>query len=167
MRSEQDPPVLRAWFQGGPDDRSSIEVTCPYGEPGDRLWVRESWAYGVHAMAAAHDEDGPFVYAADGTTQGRLCYRWRPSIHMPRAASRLTLELTKVRVEQLQDISVADAIAEGAQPLPPDPACSQVCPEDYVAGYRAIWEQINGRGSWDANPWVWALSFRVIQGAAL
>ena len=95
-------------------------LPCPYGEPGTHLWVRETWAYGVHAMAAERDEDGPFVYAADGTTQGRLCDRWRPSIHMPRATSRITLEVTGVRVERLQDISEADAMAEGcnARPFP-------------------------------------------------
>ena len=114
-----------ASYSGGrfPEDQARRIIAsqfCKYGKPGDRLWVREAWAYGVHAMAAARDEDGPFVYAADGTTQGRLCDRWRPSIHMPRHASRLLLEIVGVRVERLQDISEADAIAEGckAEPFP-------------------------------------------------
>jgi hypothetical protein len=135
---------------------------CPYGAPGDRLWVRETWAYHLHAQASSREADGPFVFAADGkpALHVRLCEHWRPSIHMPRTASRITLEVTGVRVERLQSISVRDAIAEGATPLPPDPVCAQVCPEDYVAGYRSLWESINGTGSWDANPWVWVVEFR-------
>lgn len=84
---------------------------CQYGQPGDRLWVRETWAYHVQAVGAVCDEDGPFVYRADPMAeQHRLCDRWRPSIHMPRAASRITLEVTAVRVERLQDISPDDCI---------------------------------------------------------
>lgn len=90
-----------------------IERACPYGKPGDRLWVRETWAFGIHALAAMRDEDGPFVYAADGTTHGRLCERWRPSIHMPRHACRLVLEIVGVRVERLQAISEADHAPKG------------------------------------------------------
>jgi hypothetical protein len=93
-----------------------------YGLPGDRLWVRETWAHHVHAQAALSDDDGPWVYAADGemALRSRLGDRWRPSIFMPRCASRITLEVKDTRVERLQDISEADAIAEGckAQPFP-------------------------------------------------
>ena len=131
---------------------------CPYGQPGDRLWVRETWAHGVQAMAAASDEDGPFVYAADGSTQGRLGERWRPSIHMPRWASRITLEITGVRVERLQDISEADAIAEG------------VTNSLHLTGGRFarenfahLWWTINGDGNWEANPWVWVMQFKRLE----
>jgi hypothetical protein len=139
-------------------------LPCPYGQAGDQLWVRETWAYGIHALAAARDEDGPFVYAADShSTQGRLCDRWRPSIHMLRAASRITLEVTEVRVERLQDISGADCQAEGIESYalngkpPIKGAGSLHLPATY---YRYLWESINGPGSWDANPWVWAVSFK-------
>ncbi len=131
---------------------------CPYGQPGDRLWVRETWAYGIHAMASKRDEDGPFVYKADGTTQGRLCERWRPSIHMPRSASRITLEITGVRVERLQACNEVDAIAEGA----PWAACGSPQEGSHKAGFAQLWESINGAGSWPANPWVWAVEFRPI-----
>lgn len=95
---------------------------CPYGYPGDRLWVRETWAYHLHAQSAARDEDGPFVYAADGPSalQVRLATKWTPGIHMFRWASRITLEITEVRVERLQDISEADAKAEGCERLSDD-----------------------------------------------
>ena len=141
---------------GGPSD----VIRCPYGQPGDRLWVRETWAYGIHALAAKRDENGPFVYAADGTTQGRLCDRWRPSIHMPRWASRITLEVTSVRVERLQDIDLADALAEGISDtgaLILDSAGNEQ--GGPIAEYAVLWEQINGSGSWAANPWVWAIEF--------
>ena len=134
-------------------------IRCPYGKPGDRLWVRETWAYGVHAIAAERDEDGPFVYRADGTDQGRLCARWRPSIHMPRSASRILLEITAVRVERLKDITWSDAAKEGIHV--PRRARDRVDPEiGCVAQFRMLWEQINGSGSWDTNPWVWVVEFK-------
>jgi hypothetical protein len=145
------------------------ERLCPYGQPGDRLWVRETWAYGTHALSASRDEDGPFVYAADAIlfgAQGRLCDRWRPSIHMPRWASRITLEVTGVRVERLQDISVADAIAEGVVECNQNLRGLEPCMEWRYA-YEDLWGQINGQGSWDANPWVWVVSFNVRGNAHL
>jgi hypothetical protein len=149
-----------------------IADKSPYGQPGDQLWVRETWAYGTHALASKdHEREGPWVYAADGDTalQGRLCDRWRPSIHMFQSASRITLEITSVRVERLQDISEADAKAEGLiryreKGIAPD-LYSNGATEGFifpVDAYSALWEQINGPGSWDANPWVWVVSFRAI-----
>lgn len=140
---------------------------CPYGQPGDRLWVRETWA--------RDSEDGALFYRADvgrsgdaddwerNRLDGAPNYRWRPSIHMPRAASRITLEITGVRVERLQDISEADARAEGSPPSHPSiDAISQefgFC--DFPRSwYAQLWDQINGAGSWNANPWVWVVEFR-------
>jgi len=144
-------------------------VACPYGVPGDQLWVRETWAHHVQAQSAERDEDGPFVYAADGpqALQARLASKWTPGIHMFRWASRITLEITAVRVERLQDISEADALAEGVTPKW-EPGCSGRLMEAIggfsfrpaASAYADLWEQINGAGSWDANPWVWALSFK-------
>lgn len=142
------------WIVSGHGEAGDTGLHCPYGQPGDRLWVRETWAYGIHALAAKSDADGPFVYAADQTTQGRLCDRWRPSIHMPRTASRIALEITGVRVERLRDISETDALAEGVtvedqhkrgycagQSLPPA-----------VRAFRELWDSINGPGSWGGEP---------------
>lgn len=145
-----------------------IDRACPYGQTGDRLWVRETWAYGIHALAADKDEDGPFVYAADGTTQGRLCERWRPSIHMPRWASRILLEIVSVRVERLQSISEADAEAEGCAAEPCDhkrQSCEDVgcCGPTAVGAYRYLWDSINGAGSWASNPWVWVVEFKRVE----
>lgn len=149
------------------------ERLCPYGQPGDRLWVRETWAFGIHALAAARDEDGPFVYAADPMAQQqRLCDRWRPSIHMPRWASRITLEITSVRVEQLQDISIEDAKAEGVwthESVVSD--CMNHFGIDALAvnprrAFQMLWDQINGPSSWSVNPWVWVVEFKRVEGGA-
>ena len=139
------------------DTAETSLLTCPHGEPGDQLWVRETWAEGIHQMA---DVDH-WAYAADHFgVQQRLGERWKPSIHMPRAASRITLEITEVRVERLGDISEADAWAEGIDQAE---VLSMGCTYGAsVAAYSALWERINGPGSWDLNPWVWALDFRRI-----
>lgn len=122
-------------------------ILCPYGQPGDRLWVRET-----HAI------EGSIVryHATDNVNELR---RKRPSIHMPRWASRLTLEITRVRVERLQACNEVDAIAEGA----PWAACGSPQEGSRKAGFAALWESINGPGSWDANPWVWVVEFKRVQ----
>lgn len=149
-------------------------AACPYGQPGDRLWVRESFKH----IASGSIKNGRgeirygVAYKADRSVS------WKPSIHMPRYASRITLEVADVRVERLQDISDADAEAEGLFKVEIDPGYwpkyganpftwaeavehQAECFEDPRLAYRALWEQINGAGSWDANPWVWVISFRL------
>ena len=126
---------------------------CPYGQLGDRLWVRETWLR--HSVNVPND----YLYRADHPDDGTIGPAhggWKPSIHMPRWASRITLEITDVRVERLQDISARDAWAEGITPSPD---------VDPYHEYRDLWESINGPGSWDANPWVWAVSFKRIDAA--
>jgi hypothetical protein len=143
-------------------------IHCPYGQPGDQLWVRETWAFHLNAMASSSEAAGPWVYAADGdqALQWRLCERWRPSIHMPRRASRLTLNITEVRVQRLQDISEADARAEGVGFDPCEggaffvPGISGCASDSAVDSFRRLWQHINGSGSWDATLWVWAITFR-------
>jgi hypothetical protein len=169
---------LRAWDlneaflllgDSDPLTLSEVEARCPYGVPGDRLYVRESWRHtAFHDMAAAVDEShvGPcYEYAADfpETTKG-----WKPSIHLPRRGSRILLEVTGVRVEQLNDISEADAKAEGVTIQEVD---GMGCYVDYELGdgtwcnsargsFSTLWDSINGeRAPWSANPWVWVVSF--------
>lgn len=149
-------------FAAYTDGRKAKEFRCPYGQPGDRLWVREAWA----PLPMQHQTRHPAIYRASGEYQPDNG-RWRPSIHMPRWACRLVPEIVSVRVERLQDISEADARAEGVDdrmilnavqqtpnPLPPSP---------YVGGFRWLWESINGAESWAANPWVWVVEFRRVQ----
>jgi hypothetical protein len=161
----------------------------PHGAPGDRLWVREChYLHGIWSVRKDDDgkrrwtfhpnqdmgvqftEPSGFIKGRSTTVAG--WYR-RPSIHMPRWASRITLEVTRVRVERLQDISEADAIAEGTTPIP-DPcdhvrlSCSDIgCsgPKPYTVGFRSLWESINGTGSWSANHLVWVVEFKRVEAA--
>jgi hypothetical protein len=169
---------------------------CPYGLPGDRLWVREAWrtadtldsmsptAIGDAAISAGYKVPwAPLQFEADGVRNGAWAGfgpgngvvvgpgRLRAGMHMPRWASRITLEVTDVRVERLQDISEADAIAEGIENDPRlDPAGTchwRVYGAAQSTGtnlpersYESLWTSINGPGSWDLNPWVWVVSFR-------
>jgi len=133
---------------------------CPYGVPGDQLWVRETFA--PHSIG-----DGGIAYRADGPEWDDECgIEWRPSIFMPRLASRITLEIEAVRVERLIEISEEDAMADGVVYrdscwfATDDP---KGLPWMTASGaYRELWESINGPGSWDANPWVWVIQFRRI-----
>jgi hypothetical protein len=128
---------------------------CQYGRPGDRLWVRETWS----------QPGGRLHYRADEVDHGEV-HVWVPSIHMPRRYSRLSLEITEVRVQRLQEISEADARAEGApvgEKLPGtvngEPA--EVMALDPRLAFLWLWDSINGkRAPWSSNPWVWALTFK-------
>jgi len=129
------------------------QLRCPYGQTGDRLWVRETFAPLTKG----------FAYAADPVWNEPPGGRWMPSIHMPRIASRIDLEITAVRVERLNDISEADARAEGAPPS--HPSIDRISREYGFADfprswYGQLWDQINGAGSWAANPWVWCIEFK-------
>lgn len=167
-----------------PEHAADAVACCPYGQPGDRLWVRETWQGPLlkefeidadadwHLPSHIHQYQNPAhcVYAADGGPAPEytdlddvMRNDWRPSIHMFRWASRITLEITSVRVERLQDISEADARAEGAPPS--HPSINRVSREfgfkDFPRSwYAQLWDEINGPDSWAANPWVWVISFK-------
>lgn len=174
--SKNNPTCESMAIENGPDYPDSDEdvVRCPYGAVGDRLWVRENWcvgskwnatrpgalpARGLTVMFQAGgsmggNERGKYLPdetypAADDLPEwaGKL----RPSIYLPRWASRITLTITEIRVQQLQEISTEDAIAEGW------PIGGGVP----IFWYRNLWEQLNGFGSWAKNPWCWALTFTV------
>ena len=135
---------------------------CPYGQPGDRLWVREAHTFCPRLPSMrkwSHTpEEARVVYGADDVwlsgPYGPHKPKMRPSIHMPRWASRITLEITGVRVERLQGISRGDAMSEGC------PFRNMAQGDDPRAWYAELWDQINGPGAWDANPWVWVIGFK-------
>ncbi len=161
------------------DDHTVHRVRCPYGEIGDRLWVRESHWFDIR------EPDGLVIYA-DGKTHRYKCdgaerpceagitpeylrrhefWRQRPSIFMPRWASRITLEITEVRVERLQSMSVADARAEGITEY--GEGFSKEGDDVWrnrssVENYASLWDSLNAKRGygWDANPWVWVLEFK-------
>jgi hypothetical protein len=168
--------------------RTGDSLVCPHGQPGDRLWVRETHevnriGYEEGPNAPARHYAGVKYRADDGRAEftiSQSLYRdldskescgWRPSIHMPRWASRITLEVTGVRMERVQDISHDDALAEGVQDfastLDDQPHPSGESPEQASKRlqwpqrqFRTLWESINGAESWDINPWVWVVEFR-------
>ncbi len=158
---------------------------CRYGEVGDRIWVKEThWRWGKwmknglnakgkprwRFRAFNHDFGVRFTAPAPPPKRGKLGWHKRPSIFMPRLASRILLEIVKVRAERLQDISEKDAIAEGA-PKPtgsighyPAPwATGKPGPITYVQTYEKLWKSINGVASWDANDFVWVIEFKRIK----
>jgi hypothetical protein len=168
---------------------------CPYGKPGDRLWVRETWGvinrdFDEHGNMVDWKPDRPasairemrfgqgyhsghVIYRADGEALwvgyddggGDNLSAWKPSIHMPRIATRILLEIPDVRVERLEEITGDQAEAEGV-----DAAMCQLylesspsrfeCKEAVIHGFAGLWESINGAGAWDANPWVWVVEFK-------
>lgn len=158
-------------------------MLCPYGAKGDRLWVREAFRLtgdnaGEHY---AGDSLGGVIYCATNP-DGIADFEggWKPSIHMPRLASRITLEIESIRVERLLDITEEDAIAEGIEGEPgcwrsyeiihegphkgrPNPH-SIIPNRSSITSFRELWQSINGLQSWAANPWVWVVAFKRLEG---
>ncbi len=181
------------------DEEGNVLFPCPYGQPGDRLWVRETFycddsTYPDGEPITCHwrEVDGQRVaipleeqraemlenmyYRADGEPDWEGAdgpTPWRPSIHMPRWASRITLEVAGVRVERLQDISEADARAESMHEFKLSPGSvfgydrkgtpGPMMRETARAAFAALWELLNGAGSWDANSWVWVIEFKRLE----
>ncbi|OAZ19676.1 hypothetical protein AYK88_22920 [Klebsiella aerogenes] len=155
------------------------EHCCPFGAVGDRIWVRETWArYNIDQNS--HDLAYRATTPADWPEEGR----WRPSIHMPRWASRILLEITNVRIERLNAISPEDAESEGLEctnftgfgdepglPSYPEPdvyfdPLKKQWKEYPPEAFAGLWESIYGEGSWKANPWVWVIEFKRVEGGA-
>jgi hypothetical protein len=137
--------------------------TCPYGQPGDRLWVREGHYF---TNVRGCEREGQVIYAADHPDAKRppmgVGHPWRPPIHLPRWACRLVLEIVAVRVERLQDISASDCYAEGCERPKDVRVGSDVCERDNARGwYRDLWDRLNTKTApWASNPWVWVVEFR-------
>lgn len=146
-----------------------VDLDCPYGQPGDRLWVRETWTHDapdIETARAAYEDAllggmtyGPYYRATECAPD---TLTWRPSIHMPRWASRITLEVMSVRVERLQEISEADAHAEGATWADNRPGHDY--PKTKREAFSALWDSINGKSHpWSSNPWVWRVEFKRVE----
>lgn len=135
-------------------------VDCPYGQPGDLLWVRETMHEDCHGSVSMAS------YSADNAMTSIPWWyskKSMPSIHMQRRASRLTLLITGIRVERLQEISEEDALAEGVDGEEQAAAIGAEWYEKPRRAFRRLWESINGPDSWNANPWVWVIQFEVIR----
>lgn len=153
------PSANRNWREVRPSDGdprvwlfrwecATYHIRCPYGAPGDRLWVRETF---IHEAST--------LYRADCDYDETRCAGWSPAIVMPRHLSRITLEITDIRVQRLQDISEEDALAEGVTTRTEENVRKWGYDQSPRMAFADLWESINGPGSWDANPLVWAISF--------
>ncbi len=151
---------------------TDIDIICPYGHTGDILWVRETFGYSRDGKL--HFKSNVCSPEFDKPAQG-----WKPSIHMPKAAARIWLQITEIRVERLRDVTEEDAIAEGIKKTYPDLGfdcylCRQkghnsfnnICNDggynSAILSFKSLWSSINGEESFDANPWVWVISFKVL-----
>ena len=168
------------------NSQSYYREWCPLGIVGDRIWVRETYQgplFDYEQMEAYLEDGSKFekpefcVYKADGKpapeffdADDNLHCRWCPSIHMPRWASRITLEITGVRVERLNDISDEDAKAEGVPKSHKFPDTYLTPKGDFAdadIAFQRLWESIHGEENWQANPWVWVIEFKRIEGGAI
>jgi hypothetical protein len=165
---------------GGKSSKIALATHCPYGQPGMTLWVRETWASHFHMDDTKPSEFSigaqmlPVWYrATDDNSTWRERGKWRPSIFMPRWATRITLQVTGVRVERVQDISEADAVAEGIERKGEIWKCCEYAgahcygTNDPTVSFSKLWDSINGARpgcAWSDNPWVWVVEFEVTHG---
>ena len=185
MANAFDPPRGKEDVSAGYPLFEDVEGTwhksvdcCPFGQVGDRLWVRETWAHDAPSLEECRSrfEDlfpsslpyGPY-FRADSIHEN-TGLRWRPSIHMPRWASRITLEITGIRVERVQDISEYDAIADGGlESMIEDhiwyiPGTDPKTTRDPIYAFEHIWNSCYSARAlgWDVNPWVWVVEFKKV-----
>jgi hypothetical protein len=154
------------------DMATGRDIRCPYGAEGDRLWVRETWTHDAESLEACRlafdccsvPGYGPYYLATEVSPD---TLKWKPSIFMPRWASRITLEVTDVRVQRLQEISDSDSEAEGVRPIDAAIVFNDRGGHDRKlsgtarGAFACLWDSINGkRAAWASNPWVWAITFR-------
>jgi len=170
-------------YQDNNGDFHSVIERCPYGKVGDHLWVRETVFFETFHQQS--DEElkrdgfnpniGVWVYRADNHDYPTITANWTSPMFMPRKASRITLEVTNIRIERVQDITENDAIAEGIEyigdffnsPCWKDYGSSPnvVFPDDPIGSYRSLWDSLNSKRGYpfESNPWVWVIDFKVIK----
>lgn len=178
---EPGPEIFGAWWRDG-----EIGCKCPYGQPGDLLWVKESWSrdfsrhypyedvwYRADGERASEFEERDGVRGIWSPEHNELVpFRWRSGRFMPRRASRILLEITGICIERLQDITDDQAVAEGVRQMS-DGSCCYVGREGpgklvtpWLTAKEAFadqWDDVNGRGSWESNPWVWCVEFKRVR----
>lgn len=181
------PWVAEFQYHDSPCWEITDNYKCPYGEPGDVLWVRETWTKGCEWDGTGAQPPLRYYYRANNDWKGLDWWHektdtisdspsWKPSIHMPKAAARIWLEITDIRVVRLQDITEEDAIAEGIEGMEVAEDGHLVMKwRDYtstdgwyynlVESFKSLWFSINGPDSWANNPWLWVVSFKVLSTA--
>jgi hypothetical protein len=153
--------IGRAIFENM-DTKESVYLKCPYGQFGDHLWVRETWA----VYPGLQTQQPTLFYKENGDDCAYMDMRnlkWKPSIFMPRWAARLHLEIKKVSVGLLKDISINDCLAEGMTPLRQMYIFgmnSEMIKRSYQLSYSMIWDSLYKNNSWDSNPYIWVIEFK-------
>lgn len=165
-----------ALFKNSKKQESNV-ISCPYGAPGDLLWVRESWQHTKVLNIHPSDDQYGYVYRADDQPWDDYeGWRWKPSIHMPKDAARIWIKNNGVRIQRLHDITEQESIAEGVKYNENGIGSGRyrgytnyLYPEDDLHfvdlakfSFVSLWESIHGAGSWHQNPWLWVVSFEVL-----
>jgi len=172
-RRQSDQQITQIVSLGWNEENVEKDISCPYGEIGDILWVRETFTYGSEMDENGEFNNNRYWYRADedwkqlewvrnrDEDNEMVCAepKWKPSIFMPRIASRITLQITNIKVERLQDISEADAVKEGID-LSKTSGDWEHTP---VQEFEKVWTKINGEESWNKNPFIWAIEFKRIK----
>ena len=153
--------LYQSW-EGEEDFFKRLVEQCPYGQVGDRLWVRETWAYQEIEMGSYSDRK--VIYKSDNPNEMER-ENWKPSIHMFRKDSRITLEITEVRVERVQEIDSWDCIHEGIHQKYHSPVYNIITDKPnkrLITDFHNLWDSLNAKRGygWEVNPWVWVISFK-------
>lgn len=168
-----------------PNLQHYVDTDCPFGQIGDRLWVRETFCMGVIEEHDASEPGDRYLYVDDSDYGDGKQYpiykqwvlgegidfdevKWKPSIHMPRSASRILLEITAIRVERLKDISESDAVAEGGPKSHPsiDRVSRSLGFKNWSCSHFAQTWDWDNTVKWEVNPWVWVVEFKIVSGGA-
>jgi hypothetical protein len=167
--SKTDPAYYGVFFKHKIYPNKTGLIKSQYGKPGDLLWVRETWAHTKQLNINFEDESYGYVYKSDDQIwESYEEWKWKPSIHMPKDAARIWLMIEDIRVERVQEISEKDAILEGIEKveLHSQPKWKRYdegfCTMYPTISFKSLWHSINGEESWNANPWVWVIQFRVL-----
>ena len=154
-RRVMNPQPLQADINAVPTNGwNSVIPMNPYGMPGDMLWVREQFV--AWSLMWKLGQQKGFYYRANFPSDYKASWKWKPSIHMPKAAARIWLQITDIRIERLQEISEEDAIDEGVN------LADSTKWFKHTHVFQELWEKINGPESWNANPYVWVIQFKVL-----
>ena len=156
VKPQPDFCISTATYQNSLEEiKKSIIARCSFGKVGDRLWVRETFRI---PEDYEYYERGTVLYAASEMDAGA---KWKPSIHMPRWASRITLEITDIRTERINEISAMDCISEGIKRSESNNVEARV--DDEILAFKTLWNSISKKHTWESNPYVWVIEFKAMK----
>ena len=167
VRDDKGKPIATVSAELLSEQNGVAQAQCPYGKVGEIIWSRETIGYPLDGGPVIYRADGGWAEAPDFAKKVLKKGKWTPAIHQKREHARIVTPLLSVRVERLQDISEADAKAEGVEPLGVETGRGNEEVGSYRLAYAHLFDEINGAGRWDKNPFVWALEFPRYEGGIL